>query len=619
MSTQSFAKSGIFRGSIIGCLIFLLLPSCISNVQIKAQQGQATPEKKVGNITLQSHQMVPIQFLLDHPEQKGLLLAHYLGTGKTFTALGFAELNPEKNIVILAPEILRSNWQSHMNRMGLKNPGRYKFLSFEEASTQISPHNLKNSILIIDEVHHFVHLLKSGSKKMRSQYTKLYQNLTHAQRILALSGTPIFGDVSDLSYILNLVSGDDLLPVNERAFLDQYTKIEKSRAFWRGHISESHTMIFGLPFVVAAIPLAFITPYVGLVSAVYFGGLGVGFLSLPLLNNYLSPDVYPLRRFDAAKLKDVSSKYVSYFDFRESPAVAENYPTKKIHVEKVPYNDQQIGYFLEFADVALNQAQLARLAREHRYDVSGDFVLESSAMQTEIRQIDGSGKEIGNFHFADANQHILEAPKFEAVYQRIKEKPHGVVVYSAFFENGIKLFAEFLDRKGLQGSYRILRPEMSVAEHMAMIDAYNNGKFDILLLHPDFVEGISLEGTRSLHILEPPPSVAITEQIIGRTIRLNSHARLPKKDRHVDIYTWESTLSGMSAFLAKNANWALRFNELNSIAAFGTGQAQIDPNHFMKAMSPDEFATHKSLFIQNAMSSLKELLSKNSIEGHKND
>ncbi len=608
----------IYLSIFAGC-ISIAFSSCALKTHKKKTYELPVTKMKIGSIVLEPHQAAPIEYLLKHPQQKGLLLAHYLGTGKTFTALGFAEMMGEKQVIILGPETLRSNWQYHMGRMGLKNPARYKFFSFEEALTKLEQESLKNSILIIDEIHHFVGLIKSGSKKMRSEYAALYKKLNNSERILALSGTPIFADVSDLSYILNLVSGQEFLPFNERDFLDQYTKIEKNRSFWRGHLTESHTLLFTLPFVFAAIPLAFIAPSIGVVSALYFGGLGVGFLSFPLINSYLSLDVYPLRSFDAVKLKDISSKYVSYFDFRENKVLSQNYPTKKIYEQHVSYNEKQIEFFLEYADMALNKNQLARILQEKRYEISGELIIESSSLQTELRTIAGNGREIGNFHFENEQKNLIEAPKFEAVYQHIQKKPHGVVVYSSFYENGIKLFAEFLDRKGLKNSYRVLHPDMPISGQMAMINEYNTGKFDILLLHPNFAEGISLEGTQTLHILEPLGSQAISEQVIGRTIRLNSHARLDKQYRHVDVYMWESTLSGLQAFLAKNNNWALRFNELNSIASFGAGQGRIDANHFMKARSPDEFASQKGFFISNAMTSLKNLFSQYSIEGIEND
>ncbi len=591
---------------LISLILILSILSCYSKNIIKNNSPKLNMQ--IGSISLEDHQVKTVNYLLEHPEQKGLLIAHYLGTGKTFTALAYSESISDKDIIIIAPEFLRANWLSHMNLMGLRNKSRYKFLSFQEAKNTVFD-KLGNSIVIIDEIHRLVDLIKHSSLEERQNYTKFYKTMRNAWKIIALSGTPIFSDVSDLAYSINLVSGEDLLPYNERIFLDKYTKINKVRSFWRGHMSESHLLIFGLPFVVAAIPLAFITPAVGVVSGVYFGGLAAGHLSLPLINSALALNQYPLRSFEASKLKDITNRYVSYFDFSGQEKSDTNlYPSKTIHENTIKYNEKQIEFFLEFADNALDNNQLKLLTRESSYALNGDLQIESSSLQQHIASIAESGREIGNLSLG------AEVPKFAAVFDTFKNKSHGIVIYSSYYENGILLFADYLKSKNLEGQFKILHPEQSVEQQMNIVSDYNRGETRILLLHPAFTEGISLEGTQALHILEPVASQALFEQIIGRVIRLNSHTKLAKEMQHVDVYSWECTLSGLDAFLAKNNNWARRFNELNSIASFGVGQAEIDNNFLRKKLSPDQFSNQKRNMIKNAMANLKELLGMHSIE-----
>ena len=61
-------------------------------------------------------------------------------------------------------------------------------------------------------------------------------------------------------------------------------------------------------------------------------------------------------------------------------------------------------------------------------------------------------------------------------------------------------------------------------------------KFKILLLHPSYIEGISLFEVRQFHILEVISNISKIEQIKARAIRFQSHNRLPEDQRHVDIY-----------------------------------------------------------------------------------
>jgi len=99
---------------VVFSLFGLLLSSCTGSrhVQIVEQlKEENLPNIKSRNgITLLPHQVRPIYFLRKHPKQKGLLINHYLGTGKTYLSLGFAEQFQNKKVVVLLPRFLKSNW-----------------------------------------------------------------------------------------------------------------------------------------------------------------------------------------------------------------------------------------------------------------------------------------------------------------------------------------------------------------------------------------------------------------------------------------------------------------------------------------------------------------------------
>ena len=90
-------------------------------------------KRQAGKITLLPHQYYPIDYLLKHPKQKGLLINHYLGTGKTFLGLGFAEKMLAKNnglnnhkIILIVPRFLKSNWVTQMRQFGVKDKSKYE-------------------------------------------------------------------------------------------------------------------------------------------------------------------------------------------------------------------------------------------------------------------------------------------------------------------------------------------------------------------------------------------------------------------------------------------------------------------------------------------------------------
>ena len=72
---------------------------------------------------------------------------------------------------------------------------------------------------------------------------------------------------------------------------------------------------------------------------------------------------------------------------------------------------------------------------------------------------------------------------------------------------------------------------------------YLGKEINLLIVNRKYSEGISLKNMRVCHILEPPVSESLKEQIVGRCIRDCSHTDLPFKDWNVKIYNYYSTIS----------------------------------------------------------------------------
>lgn len=189
-------------------------------------------------ITLLPHQLLPIDYLEKHPDIKGLMVYHYLGTGKTYLALGFAERNPGKKIILLVPRFLRGHWLKNIKSYGVKDPSRYTVISHRDAG-KIESSDLSKSIVIIDESHRLINKLNSLDPNIADRFSKVYLNIRNAKRILSLSGTPLFGDITDIAYQINLVSGKELIPFNKEEFRVKFMKINHHKSAAIGHFAES--------------------------------------------------------------------------------------------------------------------------------------------------------------------------------------------------------------------------------------------------------------------------------------------------------------------------------------------------------------------------------------------
>ncbi len=77
-----------------------------------------------------------------------------------------------------------------------------------------------------------------------------------------------------------------------------------------------------------------------------------------------------------------------------------------------------------------------------------------------------------------------------------------------------------------------------------IINRYNSGEVDILLIGPAGREGINCLGTVALHMLDMPNIPSEIDQNTGRAIRESSHVHLDAMYRTVSIFKYVSVLPG---------------------------------------------------------------------------
>jgi hypothetical protein len=125
---------------ILSLVIFASLTSCTLMQPSKPNYSKpTTPAEDISQalkdwnetqpVPLKTHQLIPIDYLEKNSHIKGLIINHYLGTGKTYLAIGFAERNPHCQVIILAPGFLESHWFNQLEKYGVKNKSRYRFVS----------------------------------------------------------------------------------------------------------------------------------------------------------------------------------------------------------------------------------------------------------------------------------------------------------------------------------------------------------------------------------------------------------------------------------------------------------------------------------------------------------
>ena len=153
------------------------------------------------------------------------------------------------------------------------------------------------------------------------------------------------------------------------------------------------------------------------------------------------------------------------------------------------------------------------------------------------------------------------SPKMKKILENIEKSKGIALVYSQFRSvEGIEVFARILEQAGYHrwneeghkcdgDCYAIYSGEEDPKDREEIIKrmiSYDNryGKeIKVLLISAAGAEGLDLKNVRQIHLMEPYWNEVRMRQVIGRGIRLNSHADLPDEDRDVTVFRYLSVLS----------------------------------------------------------------------------
>lgn len=202
---------------------------------------------KHANKSILLHQIYPSYFLaVEQPEQKGLLINHYMGTGKTTTGIQFMYTFYQKKKLIVLPGYIQSVWEKEIDGYGFHKQmsehglGEYEFLFYEDVLGFFKKHkDLHDTILIMDEGHHIVELLKQTYTS--EEVLIVLSGLKKMDKILLMTGTPFSIDEYDITYLINIVAGTTLLPYSKTEFRKQFFYTNKLSAFFSGYFSPVFT------------------------------------------------------------------------------------------------------------------------------------------------------------------------------------------------------------------------------------------------------------------------------------------------------------------------------------------------------------------------------------------
>ena len=477
-------------------------------------------------VRLRPHQQTVVNHMKT-TQQRGVLLWHSLGSGKTITSLAIAQLSPTHPIVVICPASMRDQWRASMRQMHISTK-RFSLHSYEGFGNDVEAGRVRTTgaVLILDEVH-----------RIRNAAGKNAKTIEHASRdahrVVCLSGTPMVNNVLDLSSVINLITGEPTLPVTEKPFRDTFyvrvhrattvPKAQRCKVYSDVTCSESGKITthgsglcrYHEYLMCRRSPIAVKRQYGFTRDKAYEASEDARIKEARMKMAHVKV------RPDTRKYVECLNGYVSCYS---APArvLAEYYPSQTEVVRNVAMSPVQMKQY----KVALRKIAKSEVAMIQKRE---QMVVTSHAFNVFLN----ATRQISNTW-----EGATDTPKLQGILQSLCKGPRPALVYSNWINNGIVPMAKLLEESPL--SHASFTGSLTDSKKKAIVRDYNTGKLDVLLVSTTGTEGLDLKNTRQVHIMEPHWNVTKIEQVIGRAVRYQSHIALPPKDRNVQVVYWVS-------------------------------------------------------------------------------
>lgn len=159
-------------------------------------------------------------------------------------------------------------------------------------------------------------------------------------------------------------------------------------------------------------------------------------------------------------------------------------------------------------------------------------------MRAEKKKLgESEGKEYGKDAFiTKLRQHsnkILPSLKVPEI-EKILAYRQPTIFYSDFLEAGIGIIEAVAKRMNVP--YRVVSGKTPKAKRQQMVDEYNRGEVQLLILSKAGALGLDTKNTRHVILMEKGWTRALEIQAIGRASRYKSHWNLPEEQRQVTVW-----------------------------------------------------------------------------------
>ena len=464
-----------------------------------------------GPFTSQAHQEYVKDYFIKSP-YKGLLLYHRLGSGKSCSSIitgdALLELKDIDTVYVLSPGALRQGWiKEYCGVCGEEMLDKYTFITYNYNVAKYLPESFDNSLVIIDEVHNFINSVKNQAKTATVIYAKL---MNSDCKILALSGSLVYGNIYEWSLVGNLLKPGSFPPIIIKNKLDTTLFMDMFNIDANGTVT-------------AKDPAAFKKAASGIVS--YFPGLGGG----------LYPELIEESIIQVKMTPEQENKYWKAY------SVEQDFMKRGMPAIKLKRRDPQRYEWLKQMYIMSKKRILSRQPSNFYYPelVYDDY---PSRPKDAVYPNGWVRKE----YFANGELKRVYSNKMAALFDNILNNFHSKHMVFSFFKehSGVNVMKAILDMCGMHTE--TFTGDLSDKGRRKLLDKFNSvdnrygDKIKVLFVTDAGAEGITLLETGHVHILESDPRENKIQQVIGRAVRYKSHINMPIEEQVVHLWRYWS-------------------------------------------------------------------------------
>ncbi len=167
------------------------------------------------DLNIKKHQLSVANHLVNN---RGVIVVHSVGTGKTLSAISTAQCllikNIVSNVIVITPTSLQQNFISQAKMYGLSEEeieDNYSFFTIQGMANAIENDDAPNpskSLVIIDEAHNLRTI--NGSR-----FDLIFKYIKKASKVMLLTATPLINYKHDIINLVAMINGEKPLSVDK--------------------------------------------------------------------------------------------------------------------------------------------------------------------------------------------------------------------------------------------------------------------------------------------------------------------------------------------------------------------------------------------------------------------